>query len=283
MIYYVLIGILIIINLVSLILSTISLKNRDKDYFNEYNNPKKLIKYVRESIIPNSEIKYNKNLFKHLWYRYNIGDMIFFGGYEYNKMRKEKIELFKKYEWWPTSIAAQYYKKSDKKGDLRLIKSIIDKYKLKSQNIILIHLRIGDVFTQNGVKAECGLEEFISNGCEKTQKWLKKLNTNSTHYIKPLSYYIEKLKKMKDTGLKNIQILAGGINCNDECMYISYEYVMVIKTFFEKNGFEVKLRLGNTPDNDLIYASNCKYFLPGGGGYSNLIKSLVKLNGGEIL
>ena len=66
-------------------------------------------------------------------------------------------------------------------------------------------------------------------------------------------------------------------------LYKSYEYIMAIKTFLEKNGFEVKLRLRKNPDDDLIYASNSKYFLPSGGGYSKLISMLVKMYGGKIL
>ena len=47
--------------------------------------------------------------------------------------------------------------------------------------------------------------------------------------------------------------------------------------------YDIKLRLGFTADQDFIYMCNANYFVPSGGGYTNIIKQMVAMNGNKVI
>ena len=51
--------------------------------------------------------------------------------------------------------------------------------------------------------------------------------------------------------------------------------------FLENNGTNVILRIGQSPDEDILYVSNFKHFIGTGGGYSLLLSKIVKDRGGN--
>ena len=64
----------------------------------------------------------------------------------------------------------------------------------------------------------------------------------------------------------------------------SCKYIDVIKKYFENNGHTVELRLGKPPDDDFIFMTNSKYFIPScSGNYTLLVKKIVKILGGKVL
>ena len=64
----------------------------------------------------------------------------------------------------------------------------------------------------------------------------------------------------------------------------NYHYLSIIETFFKENGFRVIRRVNcGLPDEDFIFMSNADIFVQGGGGYSELIAKMVKMNGGTVL
>ena len=54
-----------------------------------------------------------------------------------------------------------------------------------------------------------------------------------------------------------------------------------IKKILEKHGFNYELR-NRDPDEDFYYMCNSKNFVSSGGGFSQKISEIVKMNGGMV-
>ena len=195
--------------------------------------------------------------------RYRLADMIRFKNQRENKKWGYEYHL----KNFPDSIATEYMKKTKKNNNLKLINKIIKKKQnenhLKYKDYIILHLRTGDVIENKKYNNNKSGNYFLKNKVNK--------------YVYPLSYYkkvIEKLKK--DTNNKNILLITGfhnNLNHNE-----SYKYISGIEKYFIKNGFNIKKRINNDPDDDFIIMCNSKYFIKGGGGFSKLITEIIKLN-----
>lgn len=60
-------------------------------------------------------------------------------------------------------------------------------------------------------------------------------------------------------------------------------YVQNFVSFFESQGFAVIVFQPRTPDDDFQFACAAQTFIPGGGGYSDLIGTVVAANGGVVI
>ena len=166
------------------------------------------------------------------------------------------------YKLYPSSIASQYMKMTDKDNDFDVLLYLVTNYALKTKpkkNELIIHLRVGDILESS--------KYSVDNHLKKQLPYHKKFV-----YVKPLSYYKQIIDKYKN--LKSITLVAGG--CKASKFVKSKEYISKIKKFFEKHNYKVNIRLGNPPDDDFVYMCYATHFVPSGGGFSRLIK---KLNG----
>lgn len=193
---------------------------------------------------------------------------------------------------YPNSIAASYLKRVnmvkppnvsnlkylDKKIKLQIIEKIIeDMLKKKKSDFLLptpkdlvVHVRIGDVL--EGVS--CNFDTILKEGC---------LYGNNINYIKPLSYYenICKYLKNKNISVDNLYIVAGthfNISLDVSCRYLN-----AIKNIFEKNNFITQLRINNHPDDDFVFMTKAKYFVTSGGAFSRYIGEFVRRNNGTVI
>ena len=65
---------------------------------------------------------------------------------------------------------------------------------------------------------------------------------------------------------------------------LSSMYIDQAKEFFEeKYGLSVVVVSGTSPDEDMKVMARAKYFVESGGGFTKLMSSLVKLNGGFVV
>ena len=104
---------------------------------------------------------------------------------------------------------------------------------------------------------------------------------NNHNYVKPLDYYnriINTIKKYKITKI----LLIGGFHKGGNHLK-SYEYVRRIQNHFKNNGFECYTRINSNPDEDFLIMCYSKYFIPSGGGFSNIIKKIVNMKGGKVI
>lgn len=193
--------------------------------------------------------------------KYRIADMVLYSGW-----RNEKNGKNFHYEHFPNSIASEYMKNTTKSNDIILLQKIIDRRTIckPPSDSLVIHLRVGDVIEESShtVSQMLSRQIYFIPG----KLW--------SDYVKPLKYFNDKINSIKKYNIKNIIIIAGShkkYNFKKSTLYIN-----CIKKFLEDKKFNVRLMLGNNPDNDLIFMSNAKYLITSGGGYSKIIKRLVK-------
>jgi len=180
------------------------------------------------------------------------------------KFRNDPIGRRLHYTLYPNSLATKYMKQTNKDDDYLLLKKLVTNYNKSIRplnNEVVIHLRTGDVLD----RSKYTVDEHLS-------KSLPYHNPHHTHYVKPLSYYENQLKKLKQ---KNIVLVSGG--CKTNTFTKSKEYINKIKNFLEKKGYKVKIRFGKNPDDDLVFMCRSSYFISSGGGFSRLIKEIRKL------
>ena len=185
---------------------------------------------------------------------------------------------------FPNSITTEYLKATPKKNDLPVLFEIVKKRTTPKltpdKNTLLIHLRIGDVIDNSVFSVDELLEEERIYGSQETIIRGSSLGWRGDKYVKPLSYYQKILKTIQELPINKI-ILIGGYH-KDEEHSKSEEYVSRIKAFFEKNKYSVKTRINEDPDEDFILMSNATYFVPSGGGYTQLLVKMVKMNNQNI-
>lgn len=120
-------------------------------------------------------------------------------------------------------------------------------------DVIVVHLRIGDVLEENpDLRGDWG-----PLNCEQIFHLVKKLNkTKNIHFLfgshKQLTSYEKSIKYLNDIKTK----------------FIDYN----IKFIFSKN-----------PDFDFYYMCHSKYFIKSGGGYSEIISKYITTIGNNVL
>lgn len=218
-------------------------------------------------LIEHEDKDYGK-LYNPEYSNYRLGDMVKWSDWRKEEQGGEKYH----FENFPNSIASEYMKKTDKQQQYDILFDIVQK---RSQNTLIpdnqslvIHLRIGDTIENTGKDLEYLLVKQIKkdNGCLT---------------VKPLYYFYDKIPVIRKYGIKKI-VLVGGVHV-DVPIDNSYKYIHAIKRFFEELGFIVDVRAGNKPDDDFIFMSNSRYYLPADGGYSNLIKEMVLKKGNIVI
>jgi len=196
--------------------------------------------------------EYHTNIF-HGWNEYRLGDCI------QDLKQRNNIES-KHLKYFPNSIATKYMNKTKKKDDYNVLYEIVKSYtNTTPKDVIIIHLRLGDVHERNHIK-----------------------RYNDYYYdMDSLNYIIDNFKKYNNI---NKVILVGGSHKKFNNYDNSEKYINDVETLFKSKGFSVEHRFGNNPDEDFIYMSNAKHFIKCGkrGRFSYLIAKMVKKNGGTI-
>jgi hypothetical protein len=200
---------------------------------------------------------------------YRLGDMILLS--KSNKWSRYNTSSGFDYHLrhYPNSIATEYMLKTNQPNDYNTLIKIIQTRKITNiyNNYLIIHLRLGDVIKDSPFSI---YELLYSN---KTNHFSK--------YIKQMSYYQNISNLANKYNIKKIVIVTG---FHTKGPYTkSYEYINKVKSFFEKNGFQVSIRIDNNPDDDFLLMCNAKYFTPSGGGFSRVIKNIVQRRGGIII
>lgn len=183
--------------------------------------------------------------------------------------------------YFPDSIASSYIRGiidlpgNEKNNNIPLLHKIINqseyqKYK-NNENNICLHLRAGDVID----KQPYTVDEFLES--EKLFQPANKYN-----YVKPLIYY-KNVCDIIDTLQveKKITMISGFHTEHDYSK--SLDFIYRIGEFFTMRGYEVITLINRHPDKDFTYLSTSKYFIPGGGGFSKLIKQMVTHNNGTVI
>lgn len=152
-----------------------------------------------------------------------------------------------------------------------------EKIKNNLSDVCVVHLRVGDILDDphyNNSKEKL-MNKFNNNIPNDNEGYSPSLVPN--WYIRSKEYYLKEIDELKKKNIKNVIIIAGShINIGNYKM--SSYYINLIKNLFEKNGFNVKLKLASHPDDDIILVSKCKYFISAQGSYSQLLSEIWKMN-----
>tara|TARA_E500000178_G_C17038017_1_gene764592 strand:- start:4204 stop:5043 length:840 start_codon:yes stop_codon:yes gene_type:complete len=190
---------------------------------------------------------------------------------------KNNIPLKELLETYPNSILAEYIKLSNyapKDWDT-LIKIINNKFyrdiNINKSTDCLMHVRIGDV-----IEDLCPGKHFLRKFY--FGKMINIFKTDDAgsvrcRYIRPLKYYQKKIKKLTKMGITTVYIIAGSHIKLPNYKYSTY-YINKIMEEITKAGIQVKLKLGGSPDDDLLFSINFDYFIMSVGEYCRLIKEL---------
>ena len=155
---------------------------------------------------------------------------------------------------------------------------------------LIIHLRLGDVIDNH----DRSVDSFLSGDYQVNDEMWDSMNgrkwrgTNCTAqtctsegYVKPLTYFETLLSKVP-VCVRRV-ILVSGSHTQTKNPQKSAEYLRRLREFLEQYGFEVEVRWNKPPDDDFVFMSNAKYFVPSGGGFSELVARVVKEFGGLVL
>ena len=197
---------------------------------------------------------------------YRLGDMI-----KDERFRSQINGRNFHFKFYPNSITSEYMRKTKNNNDYKTLLEIIDSRKVNEppeKDEIVIHLRTGDEIN----KDPRDIEEIINSTYEENQ------------YVRTLDFY-KSLSLPGETKKVTIvsSVTSGGDTRSGDDFSKSYKYIELISNLFEDKGYEVQKRLNGDPDEDFIFMCNSKNFIPSYGGYSKLIKELVKLKKNKVL
>lgn len=145
---------------------------------------------------------------------------------------------------------------------------------------VVIHIRIGDVVDHSHHSVRELLEEpraFYPDAYVQTV------------YVKPYSYYDNVIP---DSVVEGATVhLVGGTHAGFSKVALprlpikSCMYVQALQEYFltQRKARNVKLRLGQTPDDDVLFITQSKQFVQGGGGFSRVMGDLVQGFGGTVM
>lgn len=201
---------------------------------------------------------------------YKLGYVIRFRDTKEKKCLKTLLNHHNNYY---NTIAGEYMRKTGKKENYDVLYEIIKDRRLITEldvakkNTIVIHLRVGDVI------------EY----CEETVTTLLSSQQKSRYgkYVRPLSYYKKYMDKLNKYDINEVIFVAG--SHKDITYDKSNLYISCIMLYFRLHCFFTSIRAGKPYDEDFLFMSNAKYFLPSGGGFSQIIAKMVEMNGNIVL
>ena len=157
-----------------------------------------------------------------------------------------------------------------KKKNIHILKKIVDN-KIKKENIkipdkndIILHLRLGD-----------SIKDYKNN------KFIYHKQYNGKSYATQIEKLHNLLPYVKN---KKIIIIYGKhFKFNEKNNKLNELYLKKIKLFLKSNNIKFEEKLSGNPDKDFMYMSKSKFFVKSGGGYSDLISRIVKLNNNNVI
>ena len=141
---------------------------------------------------------------------------------------------------------------------------------------LVVHLRVGDVIDATNYTTSDLLTE-------QRRFYADPMSV----YVKPLSFFdtfVESSFLRNRTVILVASATVGEhVSATPPLPSKSCMYIHIRRYFWSRGAGHVQLRLGNLPDDDILYMSMADFFLPSGGGFSRLPAYFVEKRGGTIL
>ena len=169
--------------------------------------------------------------------------------------------------FFPGTIAWEYLRKRQATYDFEVLCDDIvrrrsgARARLPPPDAVVIHLRLGD---------------DVEWQWRHTDLW----DGEDHRKVKNKAYFEAAIEKFP-AEVKTVVIVGSAVHRN----YFSDSkgsewYTNKVVDFFTRRGYVVVQRLSALPDDDFVYLSNAKYFLPTGGGYGGQAAACVERLGG---
>ena len=224
------------------------------------------------------------------WDRYQFTD--------YFMQRKAPVRRNNWEKWncpYPNSLLDEYHKASLKAGIqgshfstlFRIIQQRIKNMTPSEKDILLpppstlvIHLRLGDVIdTARDSVRELLFEQKYFYHLDVQQPW--------NEYVKPFSYYSDLLYNITKQHHYSSVVIMGSAHKGQQKDTMtttkSCQYTKALQYYFERVVFantniSVSVRIGQSPDQDIIFASQAAAYVPSGGSFSKIMRKLNQMN-----
>ena len=143
----------------------------------------------------------------------------------------------------------------------------------------VFHLRVGDV-----IDVKIDPVKYPNITPPTAADFFKRRTSSYPHWGSPQwSFYVDckndidhKLTKLKQMNVKNI-ILVYGVHSKGDFPETRM-YLAMYKLYCEDNGFDVTLKTHDDADESFVYLASASIFSPSSGGFSKLLKRIVKYN-----
>ena len=198
------------------------------------------------------------------WNGYRLADI--YACWTHPKYDKYTHEYYNSIpEIYPNSIGSEYVlrNKPMKKPNFLLLNKIIEEKSHKlidrpNENDIILHLRIGDAIIDYNK------------------------NTDKFYYNRHYPTKFENIVKNIDSFKNKRVVIMYGNHLNDINIKPTEIYLNKIRDLFKKNNINFIENNSGNPDKDFLYMTNSKTFIKSGGGYSNLIASIVHYRNNNV-
>lgn len=138
-----------------------------------------------------------------------------------------------------------------------------------SENTVVVHVRLSDALTRDNC-------------------WtLPPCTYAGRLYVYPLTWYdkvVQDIRNAFPQGVTpNIEVIGYAYHTVEaKNTHRSEDYRVKMVEYFKQNGFSASVRPDNLPDNDFLYMTRAKFFVPGGGGFSRMIARFSERHDGRI-
>ena len=104
---------------------------------------------------------------------------------------------------------------------------------------------------------------------------------NSEGYVKPLSYFPEKLESVAPD-IRDI-VLISGSHKSTKHPEKSQEHLVHLRNCLQDKNYNVTIRWNKSADEDFVVLSKSKYLIVTGGGFSYLASKVAEKKGAIVL
>jgi hypothetical protein len=205
--------------------------------------------------------------------------------------------------FFPDSLFAQYHKRSVEThggwNNVTLLKTVVAaaiarapaQTKGPPLNTVVIHVRVGDVIDMASASVAALLDSphyFYTNDGDRAVLSGLAISQNWNQYVVPLAFFRELIDKgeiqpgdkvvLMAASHEDVALLRRGAKPLPEK---SCSYLNRVRDFFVGHGVQTTIRVGHTPDEDIMYAAQSRRFVHSHGGFSGLLGRLVAAFGGD--
>ena len=171
---------------------------------------------------------------------------------------------------YPDSLVVKYWDQAKQPNDMNILSAILDQQSTigPNDNVCCVHLRTGDAIEGSKYTAREHFDECLPSIPYAKGKYVK----SKKHISKYLNRLTDEVSEIK---------LVTGNHKQDVKLDKSLEYVRLVSNYFNTLGYNVSEHITRSADyissdDDFIYMSKSKYYIPTGGGFSILIDRIIK-------